>query len=121
MRSLPKWIIHLRNGKTLTDKDSYPHDVNQEEITSVERVEGNKVASIMRSEVLTNFFVKTSASQDLAILGEGTYPVHVEERIVGAFIMPQDSPVRIELIIDPETGNVKLRATRVSKVRKDGL
>jgi len=118
---LPKWIIHTKDGKTFTDKDCYPHEVDQETITSVERVEGDMIASILKSPCLTNFHVKTTASQDFLPAEGRANPVQIEERIVGAFIPPQDKPVRLELIIVPGTRNVKLRVVPVSTMRKDGL
>lgn len=121
MLALARWAIHLKDGKTLTDKDCYPHEVDQEEITSIERIEGDLIATIMKSSCLTSFFVKTSASQDINPFEGGTRPVQIEERIVGAFLPPQERPVRLELIIVPGTRNVKLRVLSVNTLRKDGL
>jgi len=118
---VPKWVIHLKNGKTLTDRDCYPHNVPQEEITSVERIEGDLIATIQKSPCLSSFFVKTTASQDLNPFDGVSSPAQIEERIVGAFISPQKDPVRIELIIVPGTRNVKLRVIPVLTVRRDGL
>ena len=120
-----KWLIHLKDGKTLTSNDCYPHDVPQETITSVERIVElpggrTQVASVLKSEVLTNFFVKTTASKEMRPFGGSPSPTVVEERIVGAFVLPQETPVRLELIID-KTGKVKLRTHRVNIMRKDGL
>jgi len=120
------WVIHLKNGKTLTSDECCPHEVPQDEITSCERISetksGNLVTSIMKSDVLTDFFVKTSANKPMQMFGGQAAPVIIDERILGAFIPPQDTPVRLELITEPGTGRVKLRAIKVAKeYRKDGL
>lgn len=116
-----RWCIHLKDGKTLTDREHYPHEVDQEKITSVERIEGDLVVTILKSECLSNFFVKTAASQDMDPFSGKAAPVRVEEKIVGAFILPQEKPIRIELAIVPGTRNVKLRVFPVNILRRDGL
>lgn len=122
-----KWLIHLKDGVTRTSVESYPHDIPQDQITSVERIvdvypRTPLVASILKSDVLTNFFVKTSASRAMSPMGGGgSSPTIIEERIVGAFIPPNKSPIRLELSVEPRTGNVKLRAIKVPRMSKDGF
>ena len=117
----PKWLIHLKDGRTLTEKDCYPHEVDPEQITSVERVEGDMVITIMKSPCLTHPFVKSSASQDMNPFDGYISPAIVEERILGGWIPPSDKWTRVELVIVPNIRNVKLRAIEVDRMRKDGL
>ena len=116
-----RWIIHLKNGKTLTDKDAFPHEIPSEQITSVERIVNGRVYTICGSSVLKNFFVKTTAAQTLSLTsGQPTEPT-VLERIIGCYIEGKDGPVRLELKINPANGNCKLVAVPVEKITKDGM
>ena len=117
---MPQWIIHLKDGRTLTDKDCYPHSVDQDLITSVERVEDGWVATILKSDLFTNFFVKRTASVDLVFGKEGAKPVRVEESIVGCFILPREDPIRLELVIASEKKRVKVRGDPVEEMGEEG-
>ena len=118
---MAKWLIHLTDGRTLTDKDAYPHDVPSDQITSVERIVDNRVYTICGSPVLKNFFVKTTAAQSLSLVGKGVRPPEILERIIGCYIEGKNGPVRLELVISPSTGNCKLIAIPVRKITKDGF
>ena len=115
-----EWIIHLKNGSTLTDKDVYPSDVPSDQITSVERIISGRAYTICGSPALHNFFVKTTASKVLPLYAsDDDTPTEILERIIGCFVV--SGPTRIELCIDPNTGNCKLVATPVKVVTKDGF
>lgn len=118
---MTKWLIHLKDGRTLTDKDAYPHDVPAGQITSVERIINGKAYTICGSPVLKNFFVKTTAARMLSLVGKGVRPPEIMERIVGCFIEGKDGPIRLELMIQPSTGNCKLVAVPVKKITKNGF
>jgi len=118
---MTKWIIHLKDGRTLTDKDAFPHEVPSDEITSVERIVNGRVYTICRSPLLTNFFVKTTAARTLSLTsGQPSTPM-ILERIIGCYIEGKDGPIRLELKINPENGNCKLVAIPVKKITKDGM
>jgi len=105
-----QWLIHLKNGSTITDEKAYPHEIDQEQITSVERIIEGVVVSLLKSECLSNFFVKTTASQDFMPFPDGRpMPSTIEERIVGAYIMPQKTPVVVDISFDPQSFNYKVR------------
>jgi len=116
-----EWLIHLKNGKTLTDKDAYPHEIPSEQITSVERIVKGRTYTICSSPVLRNFFVKTTAARTMSLVGKGVREQQVLERIIGCYVVSKDKPVRIELCIDPHGGNCKLIATPVKVITKDGF
>lgn len=115
------WMIHLRDGRTIKNENIW--DVPEDEITSIERVVDGKLYTIRKSPALTNFFVKTTSGQELRMLpGKNIVsPPVIVERIVGAYVKPSDKPVRIELAIDPKTGNVKLSCFPVKEITKDGF
>jgi len=116
-----EWIIHLKNGKTLTDKDAYPSDIDSSEISSVERIVNGRVYTICGHPSLKNFFVKTTAARLISLVGGGVRPPQIMERILGCFIETKEGPVRLELVIDPNKGNCKLVATKVKQITKDGF
>ena len=116
-----RWIIHLKDGRTLTDRDAYPHDISNEQITSVERIVNGKVYTIKNSPVLKNFFVKSTEGKTLALFTGGTRPAVVYERILGCFVEGKDGPIRLELTVDARTGNCKLIAVPTKKITKDGF
>lgn len=113
-------MIHTKNGQTYTSRDAYPWDVPEDEITSVERIVDGTVYTIKKSKSLHHFFVKTTAGKTFSPFSGSTEDV-IHERIIGCYIDGKDGPVRLEMVVDPNTGNVKLSATKVSRVRKDGF
>jgi len=116
-----QWIIHLKDGRTLTDKEALPNDIPSEEISSVERIVNGRAYTIYGSPVLKNFFVKTTAAQTLAVTSGKVEPPTILERIIGCFIEGKNGPIRLELSIDPIHGHCKLNAIPVKKVTKDGF
>jgi len=116
-----KWIIHLKDGRTLTDKDAFPHEVPSDQITSVERIVNSRAYTICNSPVFKNYFVKSTAAQTFALLSGHQEPPTVLERIIGCYVEGKEGPIRLELKIDPRTGNVKLVAIPVDRITKDGM
>jgi len=114
---LRQWLIHLRNGKTITDEQAYPHELDQNQITSVERIIEGVVVTLLKSECLSDFFVKTTAFQDFMPFPEGqTMPPVIEERIVGGYIPPQKTPVIVDIALDPRSFNYKVKVVPVESV-----
>jgi len=118
---MTEWIIHLKNGRTLTDKDAYPSDVDSKEISSVERIINGKTYTICNHPFFSNFFVKTTAARMLSLVGKGVRPPQIMERILGCYVVTEAGPVRLELVINPHNGNCKLTAIKVDKMTKDGF
>jgi len=121
-----RWIIHLKSGKSYTDKEKYPWDVPEDEITSVERIISGRSISIKKHPALHNFFVKTTESRDLAMMTSPgqqaeVKPPMVEARTVGAHIGESPNVYRLELFIDPRNQNVQLQVTKVEKATRDGF
>ncbi len=125
-----RWIVHTKSGKTFTDKDGYPNDIEKlvtehnDEVTSVERVINGRSIAIKKSQHLNNFFVKTSESRDFVMMGAqlGARPPVVEAKAVGAHISVTPGEIyRFELEIDPRTGNVMLDVQKVQKATPDGF
>lgn len=116
------WNIHLRDGTTLTEKDCVPHRADiQDEITSLERIEGPVVFSIKHTKALHFFFAKRDASQDMSPFSGKVDPAKVELSTIGVYVLPNKKPVRLDLMVVPGTTNVRLVAIEVDKIRKDGL
>ncbi len=101
-------MIHLNDGSTLTDADVYPHEVDSELITSVERVVGGRTMTIKKSPFIENFFIGTEASIDFKVLGRGGGPAPATQtlkRILGCYIKDSDPPIQCQYSMDPRTGN----------------
>jgi hypothetical protein len=125
-----RWIVHTKSGKTFTDKDGYPSDIekmmatNQDEITSVERIINGRSIAIKKSSYLHDFFVKTTESKDFVMMGAqlGGRPAVVEAKAVGGHIDVKPGEIfRFELEIDPRTGSVNLDIQKVPKATPDGF
>lgn len=115
-------MIHLKDGTTLTQETTYPHEVDSELVTSVERVVGKKVISILKSDLIEDFFVMTEEYQLMMFRPgrQGGTPT-VTHRTVGCFLKGSDPPIQCLLSMDPRTGNVVFEAYAVKKKRKDGF
>jgi len=101
----------------LTDEEAYPHEVDQDQITSVERIVDGVVISLMKSDCLKYFFVLTSASIDFKPFGENEQrPTQIEERILGAFILPQKNPVVIDTNFDIRSNSFKVKVLSLEHV-----
>jgi hypothetical protein len=112
-----QWLIHLDDGTTITDEKAYPHEIDQDKITSVERIVEGVVITLLKSDCLRFFFVKTAAYQDFMPFPDGTpMPAVIEEKILGAHILPQKTPVVIDISFDPQSFNYKIRVVPVENI-----
>ena len=118
---MTEWIIHLKNGKSLTDKDAYPSDIDSNTISSVERIVDGRTYTICNHPSFSNFFVKTTAARLISLVGKGVRPPEILERILGCHILTEKGPIRLELVINPQTNSCKLTAVKVAKITKDGF
>ncbi len=125
-----RWIVHTKSGKTYTDKEGYPNDIEKlvteknDEVTSVERVINGRSIAIKKSPHLHTFFVKTTESRDFVMMGAqlGGRPPVVEAKAVGGHIDVQPGEIyRFELEIDPRNGDVRLGVQKVQKATPDGF
>ncbi len=101
-------MIHLNDGTTLTDADVYPHEVDSELITSVERVVRGRTMTIKKSPFIENFFVGTEASIDFKMLGRGAgtgSATSTLKRILGCYVKDSDPPIQCQFSMDPRTYN----------------
>ncbi len=121
------WIIHVKDGRSFTQKDGTPdeviknNDLAEDDITSVERIVDGKVYTITKSRELHTFFVMSTGSLEMSMTRGSYTPQQIDERILGCYVDGKDGPIRLQLIVDAHTGNVKLVAAKVDKATKDGF
>lgn len=120
---MSSWMVHLKDGKTLTNKDPQEvHEVDSELITSVERVIDGKVISILKSPLIEDFFVYTEQFQLMMFRpGRQGGPPVVTARSIGCFLKDSDPPVQCVLSMDPRTGNAFFEAYTVRKKDRRGF
>ncbi len=121
---MPLWMIHLRDGTTLTDADTYPHRVDSELITSVERVVSGRTMTIKKSPFVGDFFVGTEASVDFRMMGRGAgtgSPTETLKRILGCYIKDSDPPIQCQFSMDPRTHNTLLEFFEVHQKTAKGI
>ena len=121
---MPKWMIHLKDGKTLTDADCYPHKVESELITSVERVVGGRTITIMKSPLIDLFFIGTEASVDFKMMGPGAGTSTAPEtlkRILGCYVKDSDPPIQCQFSMDPRTYNTLVEFFEVHRKAAEGI
>jgi len=117
-------MIHLRNGSTLTDADVYPHEVDSELITSVERVVGGRTMTIKKSTFVEDFFVGTEASVDFKMMGRGAGSASATEtlkRILGCYVKDSEPPIQCQFSMDPRTGNTLVEFFEVYRKAAEGI
>jgi hypothetical protein len=117
-------MIHLNDGSTLTDADVYPHEVDSELITSVERVVSGRTMTIKKSPFIENFFVGTEASVDFKMLGRGAGVGSATEtlkRILGCYIKDSQPPIQCQYSMDPRTGNTIVEFVQVHVKAAQGI
>jgi len=117
-------MIHLRDGTTLTDADVYPHEVDSELITSVERVVGSRTITIKKSPFVEDFFVGTEASVDFKMMGRGAgsaSPTQTLKRILGCYVKDSDPPIQCQFSMDPRTYNTLLEFFEVHEKAVEGI
>jgi len=121
---MPQWMIHLKDGVTLTDDDCYPHEVDSERITSVERVVRGRTITIKQSPLIEGFFIGTEASADFKMLGPGagtSTPTETLKRILGCYIKDSDPPIQCQFSMDPRTHNTMLELFEVHNKAPEGI
>ena len=117
-------MIHLSDGSTLTDADVYPHEVDSELITSVERVVSGRTMTIKKSPFIEDFFVGTEASVDFKMMGRGSgsaSPTQTLKRILGCYIKESDPPIQCQFSMDPRTGNTLVDFFEVHSKAAEGI
>ena len=111
------WRVKTRE-KTVEDVE--PHKV-EGEILSVERYVGGRVFRIPMKPYLASPYMKTDACFSMSMNGKGGGN-RVTGRIVGVHLKPKsDRFYRLELHVDPSTGNCQLNVVEVDKVTDDGF
>ena len=124
-----KWVIHLKDGKTLTDADCFPHEVevlekfgySPDDITSVERIINGKHLSLRKSKHIESFFVATENSVDMR-MSPGPQPKHTTtKRILGCYLKDTDPAIQVRLIMDPRTYNTWVKFLDVKTVTRKGI
>ena len=122
--TMPQWMIHLKDGTTLTDADVYPHEVDSELITSVERNVGGRTITIKGSPLIEGFFIGTEASVDFKMMGRGagtSSPPETLKRILGCYIKDSDPPIQCQFSMDPRTHNTILEFFEVHNKAPEGI
>jgi len=117
-------MIHLKDGTTLTDADCYPHEVDSELITSVERVVGGRTMTIKKSPFVEDFFVGTEASVDFKMMGRGAgtaLPPLTTKRILGCYVKGSDPPIQCQFSMDPRTHNTIVELFEVRGKAREGI
>jgi len=117
-------MIHLRDGSTLTDADVYPHEVDSERITSVERVVSGRTMTIMKSPFVEDFFIGTEASVDFKMMGRGAgsgSPTETLKRILGCYVKDSDPPIQCQFSMDPRTCNSLVEFLEVHRKAPEGI
>jgi len=120
---MPLWMIHLRDGRTLTDEHASPDEIEDELITGVDRLIEGKLLTVTKSGFAENLFVGTEEYQDV-MLG-GTHATQtgptITKRILGGYIKGTNPPLQFRLTMDPRTLNTELRFIRVKKMTRKGI
>jgi len=116
-------MIHLRDGSTLTDADVYPHEVDSELITSVERVVSGRTITIKKSPLIDTFFVGTEASADFRVMGRGGKgsAVQTTKRILGCYVKDSEPPIQCQFSMDPRTHNTIVELFEVRGKSREGI
>jgi len=117
-------MIHMRDGSTLTDADVYPHEVDSELITSVERVVNGRTMTIKKSPFIEDFFVGTEASVDFKMMGRDSgsaSPTQTLKRILGCYIKESDPPIQCQFSMDPRTFNTLVEFFEVHDKAAEGI
>ena len=118
---MPAWLIHKKDGETLTDADCFPHEVESSDITSVERIIRGKHLTIKKSQFIDTFFVGTEEGLDVKMGSKHQAPAIVTKRILGCYIKNTDPVIQVRLVMDPRTYNTRLSFLRVKKKTLKGI
>lgn len=115
--------MHFDDGATLTDADVYPHELPDEKVehlTSVERVIQGRHLTILKSPLISNFFIMSDAYQDWSYTSE-TASGDITARTVGCHLKNSNPLTRIKFSMDPRTMNVLLQAEWVKSYDSRGF
>lgn len=117
-----RWMVHLKDGRTLTDKEVEVHEVEPELITSVERNVGGRTITIRKSPLIDSFYVMTEEGID-ADAGTGAVvgPKYVYWQAIGCVIKDSDPITQCNLRMDPNNHNAFTEFFYVKQKRIDGL
>jgi hypothetical protein len=125
-----QWIVHLRDGKSLTDEILYPHEVEKleqqgykaEDITSVDRIVKGKTLTL-KATGLENFFVGTDEGIDIALAGANMQqkPAEVTKRFLGGYIKNQEPYIQVRLGMDPRSQAIFVEVLKVKEKTKVGI
>lgn len=126
-------MIHLDDGKTLTDEHLYPPGHKQLEldlrgrgytlqsITSVERLIKGRHLTIMKSPFTEMFFVSTDMGADMRMTAGPQPPPEVLKRTIGCHLIGSDPPVQCRLTMDPNNFDVNLSFFEVVEATVQGI
>ena len=121
---MPEWMIHLVDGETLTDDHCYPHEVDSDRITSVERIIRGRTLTIKKSPLIEDFFIGTEASADFMMMGAGaggTSNRQILKKILGCYIKDSDPPIQCQFAMDPRSHNTILEFFEVHRKTARGI
>jgi len=121
---MPEWMIHLIDGETLTDDHCYPHEVDSDRITSVERIIRGRILTIKKSPLIEDFFVGTEASVALKMMGKGvgkSTPTQIHKKILGCYIKDSDPTIQCQFFMDPQSYNTVLDLFEVREKTPRGI
>jgi len=120
----------MKDGKTLTEADCYPHEVevmknlgySPEDIRSVERIVGSNIITIKKSPYIEGFFIGTEASRDMSMVsGGGSQPQVIEKQWLGCYLKNSNPPIQCNLIMDARSNDVWLECFPVKHVTLKGI
>lgn len=122
-------MIHLRDGKTLTDADCFPHEVEvmaklgygPDDITSVERVVDGRILTIKKSDLVGDFFVATEVGADMRMTPGPQPPPEITKRTLGCHLKNSDPPIQCKLIMNAKSYDVWLECYEVEKMTRKGI
>ena len=125
---MAKWMIHMSDGKTLTDADCFPHEdkimgnlgYSPDNITSVERVVGGRTLTILKSTYVDTFFVASEASRDWSF-GGAALPTEMQKQWIGCYLKDSDPPIQCNLIMNAKSFDVTLDCYEVKAKTKKGI
>lgn len=119
-------MIHLSDGRTLTEKDCLPHevedfDVKQEDITSVERVVEGRTMTIKKSDFIDTFFIASEEFIDVKMAPGPQRPPEVTKRMIGCYVKNTTPPLQCRMTMDPRTFDANLEFFRVTAKARAGI
>jgi len=123
------WLVHMNDGKTLTDADCFPHEIevlermgySPDDVTSVERVIKGRHLTIKKSPFIDGFFVATDIGADMRMSSGPQPPPEVLKRTVGCHLVNSDPPVQCRFTMDPRNFNVTLQFFEIKKKTLIGI